>query len=204
MEWASDLAQTQGPKCLDAGSGTVTDLEDAPLHWKATSPLSKISAEEVTTTEDEEEKEVFSPTEVEEDNTIKSRMTNRERKVGVAKRSRRAVSTLSRENGPFMDYVLNLLRSESIPDIYEAHSGRWATPRPFEGIRMFKITEKKGTCGIVVLAMIPKGTDDRAFIVNAFCRNHKSGNNYRTSLADVDSLEKMSEDEYPALAAGCM
>ncbi len=63
---------------------------------------------------------------------------------------------------------------------------------------------KKGTCGIVVLVMIPKGTDDRAFIVNAFNRNHKSGNNYRTSLADVDALETMSEDEFPALSSDCV
>lgn len=125
-----------------------------------------------------------------------------ERKVNVIPRARRALINIASEDGKFMSYVLHLLHTESVDNIYNDYGARWKTQKAIPGAHLFKIAQKIGAGGVVVLAMVPKDIGDRAIIVNVFRRTHKGGRFYLSTADDIEQLRVM-DDDLAALIAAC-
>lgn len=196
-------AQIYGARCIDASDGSVTRLDDVHFLWEQKEELSTDGEESGGEEEEEWESEAESESETELEPPLVQQTTTM-RKIGIASRARRAFDTLAHEDSDFMLYMLKLLHTQNVADIYSAHGDRWATRKAIDGVHTFKVSQKTGTCGIVVLAMIPKASDDRVLIVNAFRRTHKKGLFYRTTPMDVEKLRSIEDDAFGELSSACV
>lgn len=212
----SETMELNGPQCLDATRCDVQPLDVArarTAYCLENLTPERISGEEISDTDNsdpeslsaEEASASYDSDSCAEDAALAPMPTLYEgRCIGVVRRARQNVDLLIEEDGEFMAYVLNLLRTENVREIGLRYSRPWVARRAYDGVRFFKIDAKSGTNGIVVLVMLDKVTDDRALIVNAFRRNHKGGSQYEVYPSDVDMLLTGDQDDcYRDLRLAC-
>lgn len=200
-EQIDERMQLHGPMCLDATRCVVSTLDEvrARDEYHFENICSERISEEVSDASDDasEDEPKDHPVTPPPPRFLDGRC------VGVLPRARQDVAACIDEDGGFMAYVLDLLRVADVREIHQAHSSRWATRRTYDSARFFKIEQKVGTCGIVVLVMLDKASDDHALIVSAFRRTHKGGNQYDVHQADVASLVNKRDDCYRELRSAC-